>query len=72
MTIFCGFKCVVSLAWENCCKSASPNIFHRSQDAQLVIDHDIVPGRVALFHVIEHPLLMNINKDATVNRLPQS
>src|SRR6185369_9247852 len=63
---------VVSLAWEDSCKTASPNIFHGGQDAQLVIDHDIVPGRIALFDVIEHLLLMNVNKDPAVNRLPQS
>src|SRR5690242_10582702 len=43
---------VVPLAWKHGGESILQRRFHGGQDAQLVIDHDVVMGRVPPLHVV--------------------
>ena len=38
----------LALANENCCNARPPNIFHCGENAKLVVNQDIVFGRIAL------------------------
>jgi hypothetical protein len=55
-----GVERIVSLARKDCCHSVSPNSFNRGQNAQLVIDHDVMPCWKSLFDVDEHLLFVAI------------
>jgi hypothetical protein len=52
--------------------SRFPQTFHLCQDAELVVDHYVVLGRIPLFDVIKHILFMNIDKHLTIDRYSQS
>src|ERR1700690_3582179 len=38
--------CIVALVWENRSQTVLPDLFHRCEDAQFVVHHNIVPCRV--------------------------
>src|SRR5881628_1056323 len=62
---------VMSLARKNSSQSFPPCFFHRSQNVQLVIDHDVVTCRIALLHIIEHLLLVDVDQYTSFDGFPQ-
>ena len=50
---------------------ASPVTFDRIEDAKLVVDHDVVVGRIAPFDLVELVLLVDVDENIAVNRGPQ-
>src|SRR5205814_1407203 len=49
----------------------APDVLHRRENAQLVVDHDVVAGRIALFDVIQHLFLMDVNQNMARDSIPQ-
>ncbi len=64
--------CVVPLAWKYRGDPVLPLVAQRIQYPQLVVDHDVVPRRVALLDGLEHLLLVHVDQDATVDRIPDA
>ena len=61
--IFRGFRGIVrivTLRDENSRQLRSPYSFHRRQDADLVVHHDVMPGWIALLHIVEHLFLVYV------------
>ncbi len=52
--------------------ASSPNCFHRREDPQLVVNHQIVVGGIALLHVVQLALLVDVNEDLPIHRLLQA
>ena len=46
---------------------APPYALHGRENAQLVIDHDVVPRRVTPLDVVEHRLLVNVDQHVSVD-----
>src|ERR1700723_299596 len=63
---------VVTLAHKDCGEFTPKRRFHRRQQVRLVVDHDIAIGRVALLHMVEYTLLVQINHDPALHRIPYS
>src|SRR5882762_800003 len=53
-------------------QAPAPQLLHGGEDAQLVIDHDVVIGRKAPLDGIQHLLLVQVNEDSAVYRVPQA
>ena len=62
----------MSLARENCRQLAAKEVFHRGQNVKLVIDHDVVPRGVALPHIIQHLLFVDVDQHSPFDGFPQS
>src|SRR5262249_56522776 len=62
----------MSLARENRCESIVPDLLHCRQNAQFVIDHDVMTGGIALPHIVQHLLLVNIDQHSALDGFPQS
>ena len=62
----------MALARKHCRQLIAKEVFHRSQNMKLVIDHDIVPGGVALLHIIQHLLFVDVDQHSALGGLPQS
>ena len=57
------------LSWENCGNAIAPIFLDGSQDAELVVHHDVVLSRVASHHILERFLFMDVNEHMAINRL---
>src|SRR5215468_4994981 len=53
---------VMALARKNGSEPLTPDRLHCREDAQLVIDHHILPRRVTLLDRGEHPFLVKVDK----------
>src|SRR6516162_4098247 len=62
----------MALAGEHRGEPLTPDLLHRREDAQLVIDHHVVPGWVTLLDRGEHPLLVQVDEHPPLHRIPQS
>src|SRR6516162_7072731 len=62
----------MALAGEHRGEPLTPDLLHRREDAQLVIDHHVVPGRVTLLDRGEHLLLVQVDEHSPLDRIPQS
>src|SRR5512140_783157 len=67
-----GIERVMPLAREDGREPLPQDLLHRRQDAELVVDHDVMAGRVALLDVVEHLLLVDVDEDPALDRVPQS
>ena len=63
---------VVSLARKDRRQAISPDLLHRGQNAQLVVDHHIVVRRVTFLDVMEHVFLVNIDQHSALDRFPKA
>src|ERR1700744_5779704 len=62
----------MTLAHENGHQALAPYPFHSGEDAQLVVDHDVTRGRKSSLHVGEHLLLVEVDQDTPLDRIPQA
>jgi len=62
---------VVSLAWKHRRHAVAPDLLYHREDAQLVIYHDIVPGRIARRDRIEHLFFMDVDQHPAFHRRPE-
>ena len=63
----------MSLPHENRREPRSHYGLHRSQQTGLVVDHDIVCGRIALLHAVEHKFLVQVHqtRPSTASQIPE-
>ena len=50
-------------------QACSPDLFRGSQNAKLVIDQDVMFGRVAFLDIAEFLLFVDVDEHAILNRL---
>ena len=62
---------VVALARKDGDEARAEDLLHRRQDALLVVDHRVAARRIAALHVVEHPLLVDEDQDASLDRVPE-
>ncbi len=58
-----GVEGVMALAGEDGGELWAPDFFDGVEDAELVVDEDVVVGGVAVFHVVEHFFLVDVDED---------
>src|SRR5262249_47110247 len=63
---------IATLAREHGRNAVLPEALNRSQDAQLVVDDDVVFGRKATLDVIESLFLVNIDQYTAIDRVGQA
>ena len=63
---------VVPLTHENGRQLRTERRLHRRQKIGLVVDHNIVLGRIAPLHMIEHFFLVHIDHDAALDGIPNA
>ena len=63
---------VMSLARKHGGQPLAHDILHRLQDAQLVVDHDVMLRRVMFDHGVQHLFLVDINKHAAFDGIPKA
>src|SRR4051794_9396877 len=62
---------VMPLARKDGRQPRSPDLFHRVQDAQLVVHEDVVSSRVAILDVVQLQLRMDVNQHTALDGLVQ-
>ena len=67
---FSGVERVMPLARKDSRQPVPPDLFHRSEDAQFVVHHDVMVGRVASFDISQHLLFVDVNQDTALDRFP--
>ncbi len=63
---------VVPLAHEHRRQLILQYCFHGRQQVRLVVDHDIVFGWIALLHMVEYALLVQVDHNPAFDRIPYS
>jgi hypothetical protein len=58
-----GIMGIVALTGKDGGYTVAPMLFEGGQQADFVVDHDVVPGRIFGFHVVEFKLFVHIDKD---------
>ena len=53
-------------------QALAPHLLHGGEYAQLVVDHDVVIGGKAPLDGIQHLLLVQVNENSPVHRVPQA
>jgi len=64
--------CERTLAYKYRCDPISPSFLDRGENAEFVINQDIVQGGIALLDIIQRRFLADINKDMAVDRFPDA
>ena len=67
-----GVERVVTLLDEHGRHPLAPLLLDGVEDAELVVDEDVVVGRVPALDVAEHALLVDVDQDAAAERVPQA
>src|ERR1700691_183275 len=62
----------MALAHEYRRELGSQRGLHRRQQIRLIVDHDVMRGRVAALHMIEHALLVHVDHHAALDRIPDA
>jgi len=64
--------CVLALTRQYRSHPIAPDLLDRRQDPRLVVDQDIMVRRIALFHILELLLLMDVDQHMAVDRFRNS
>jgi Acetokinase family len=67
-----GIERIVPLFGKHGRHAFAPDFLHRGQDAQFVVDQDVMIGRVDTPHIVEFLLLVDVDEDAVVEGFPQA
>src|SRR5205814_2012995 len=63
--------CIMALPDEYGGHPLAPEFLHRGEDAQLVVDENVVVGRVEPLYVLKLAFLVNVDEHAIMHRPPQ-
>src|SRR5262245_20824303 len=67
-----GIARIVPLLWKYRRHTISPNLFHCCQDADFVVNKNVMLCRVMMLDIIAHLLFMNIDQDTSLHRRPKA
>jgi len=65
-----GIERIVALLGKYGRHAFAPDFLHRGQDAQFVVDQDVVIGRITLLDIIQLLFLVNVNQHIAIDRFP--
>src|SRR6266436_9888880 len=63
---------IVALLGKYCRHPFAPDLLHRGQDTQLVVDEHVVVGGIEARDVIKLPLFVDVDEDAVLECLPKA
>ena len=63
---------IVTLAGEDGSDAPAPDVLDRRQDSDLVIDQDVMLGRVAMLYVVKLKFFMDIDENVFPHRLEKA
>src|SRR5437763_5553169 len=66
-----GIVRVVALPWEHGGYPVAPDLLHRVEDAELIVDHCIVPSREPRLDVVQLLLFMHVDQHVALDGRPQ-